>query len=65
MNFIREVFYTMRAYANRYDRNTAEALNRPDPIRALARNSAWSSRNAKPAPVKVVDNHPWNDYETR
>lgn len=62
MKYIREVFYSLRALAARYDRNTANALNHPDPIRALARNSGWDSRNKRPIPVKVVDNHPWNNY---
>lgn len=65
MNYIREIFYSLRARAAKFDRNTANAMNRIDPVRALARNSTWSTRNNRPLPVKVVDNHPWDNYQTR
>lgn len=65
MDTVRNMYYSLRAWVNRTDRDVTFTANRPDPVRALARNSAWSSRRSSPVSVDSAGNLPWADYPTR
>lgn len=65
MKTVRDIYYSLRARVARADRNAAFTASRPDPVRALARNSVWSSQRSLPIRVDATGNLPWADYPTR
>lgn len=62
MKTISDIYYYLRSWVSRGNRDATFTANRPDPIRALARNSKWASHGYAQVQVDPAGNLPWADY---
>lgn len=62
MKTITNLYYSLRAWVARGNQDAEFTANRPDPVRALARNSKWASRGHAQVQVDPTGNLPWADY---
>ena len=62
MKTISDIYYSLRSWVSRGNRNAEFTTNRPDPVRALARNSKWASQGRTQVQVDPTGNLPWAEY---
>lgn len=62
MKTITNLYYSLRAWVARGNQDVAFTANRPDPARALARNSKWASQGRTQVQVDPTGNLPWAEY---